>query len=638
PGITVSEFKAVNGSLAQATLTIAADAVPGRRRLRVVGGTNGLTSSRPFFVSRLPEVLEKDPNNTLAAAQQVALPVIINGRLDPTLDVDCFTFEARAGQRIVAAVLAHGMDSLLKKYQLAGFVDSSLELLDEQGKVLAAAEDTLGLDPVIEHTFKADGRYALRVQSLEYRGATSAVYRLTVGDVPYPTFVFPPGARRGDQVDLTFGGFNVPPDARQTLTASSASSSPFPWQAVRFDSPLTDGRELSFIQGEFPERIGTEPNDDRPQATELTLPVTVNARFEQGGDVDWYRVHLAKDKGVLLQTTAQRYLRSAVDTVLEVYDATGKKLAENDDGLLFTGQAAHDFDSADSHLSFTAPLEGDYFIRVNDENGGGGPQAIYRLTAEPLQPDFVLYQWPDAVPIWGAGTTASFIVQIQHWGDLTSDVKLQIEGLPPGWTGSTAVISYSAFPYSKPPYGEQALMTITAPADATIGTAVPFRVVGRTEQAGRSIEHVAQPMTLYGSSHNDRMHLRFGEQSRAVVAAPMDSWLETSITELTVPLGGTIQIPVKIHRRADTKGEIAISVDGPLSGQAAATGWRTPLPVAPSLTELLVPVTMHAERRAGTYGIVVSRAWAADIRAGRPGPCTQLITLHVLPAAPAAKP
>ena len=89
------------------------------------------------------------------------------------------------------------MDSTVRVSFNRGWVDASLELLDEQGKVLAAADDTLGLDPVLEHRFTQDGRYTVRVQSLAYQGSIGSVYRLTLGDVPVPASVFPAGGQRG---------------------------------------------------------------------------------------------------------------------------------------------------------------------------------------------------------------------------------------------------------------------------------------------------------------------------------------------------------------------------------------------------------------------------------------------------------
>jgi len=173
PGISIGAVKAEGPSLVRATLTIAADAAPGRRWLRVVGGTNGLTNGRAFFVSTLAETSEKEPNNTAAAPQDVTLPVVVNGRIERELDVDCFRFQAKAGQKFVAAILAHGMDSTVRVSFNRGWVDAGLELLDDQGKVLVAADDTLGLIPCFSINSKRTAaiRSACRAWRIKARSA-----------------------------------------------------------------------------------------------------------------------------------------------------------------------------------------------------------------------------------------------------------------------------------------------------------------------------------------------------------------------------------------------------------------------------------------------------------------------------------
>src|SRR5262245_60014926 len=66
PGVAVRNVRterASKASVVRATFVIAADAPAGRRLIRVQGGSCGLSNARPFFVSRLPEVVEKEPNN-----------------------------------------------------------------------------------------------------------------------------------------------------------------------------------------------------------------------------------------------------------------------------------------------------------------------------------------------------------------------------------------------------------------------------------------------------------------------------------------------------------------------------------------------------------------------------------------------
>src|SRR6185295_8554185 len=116
--------------------------------------------------------------------------------------------------------------------------------------------------------------------------------------------------------------------------------------------------------------------------------------------------------------------------------------------------------------------------------------------------------------------------------------------LPDGWTGSVATMPATGYANFGPPNGFQALMTITAPASAPVGAVAPFRVVGKAEQGGRVIERVAQPMTLYGGGPRKRRHFRFTPQSWAAVAPSQGFLLTSPVTELTVRLGETVQVPV----------------------------------------------------------------------------------------------
>jgi hypothetical protein len=624
PGITVKDLKVVSPALVKATFVVAADAPVGKRLIRISGSSCGLTNSRPFFVGRLPELNEKEPNNTPETAHEVSHPVVVNARMDPAADTDCFAFRARAGQKVVAAVLAQGMDTLYRGYRMSGYLDTSLELLDDKGRVLAGAEDTFGLDPILNFAVPADGRYVVRVQSVFFKGAPMAAYRLTLGEVPYPTHVFPPGGKRGQKVVVNLG------EHRQTVALSADAPA---WHGVAFDHPLTDGRELAMVADDLPGRI--EPKSrGRNDALPVTVPTVVNGRFDREGEEAWFRVQLKKGQSILLEVTAQRHLRSSMDSRLRVFDAAGKMLLENDDGRLFAhpNQCAHDFGSADSWASFLAPADGDYLICLNDQNSSHGAQAIYRLSVTEAKPDFHLSQWPDAVPIWGPGTTASFVVHLQHWGGLTSDVSLRVEGLPEGWTGSVVTIPHAYHGVFVPPLGVQSLMTITAPKNAKVGTLATFRVVGTAKQDGKVIERVAQPLTLYGSSHTDRMHLRFSPVSRAAVAPPLDSWLDTPVKEVTARIGETIKVPVHLHRSAGSKAEMGVTMDGPINGGAARCTWANPVPLKPDQDEIEIPLHISAERKPGVYGIVATRSWAADLRAGRPGPCTPIIRLTILPA------
>ena len=637
PGITVSEVKVHNyGNRVTAKLSVAVDAPLGRRLLRVVGGSNGLTNARSFLIGRLPEVQEPIGGDG-PAVQEVSTPLIINGRLDPAADVDRYRFAGRAGQSIVAAVLASRVDVLKPHPQVdMGYLDVSLELLNDQGVILAAADDTLGLDPVVQSTLPADGNYTLVVKGLGYQGFPGAVYRLTLGEVPYPTAIFPAGGRKGETVDVEVSGINIAPGTRMKVQVPSGDE--FPLMDVLVPGPTEGNQFLPFISSNDTEVLETSEPHLRDHAQQLPHPVTVNGRLLVPGEEDWYEIDLKAQENIAIEVLADRHLRAHVDSLVEVYDASGKKLVDNDDGAIFAHECVHDYNTADSWLALKAPADGKYFVRLVNQAANSSNRSVYRLSVRPLESDFVLYQWPDAVPIWGPGGTSTFVVQELHRGGFNSDIELRVEGLPPGWSAPPTRMGCGPYAgWNNIGQGVRVLMTITAPADAARGTVVPFRVVGKAVVNGKTLEHTAQTLSLLGSGHSDRMHLRYSRQAWAAVAPELECRLETTVQEVSGRPGETVQIPVKIHRAANAAKEIGLTVDGGAI-VGASSSIQAPTPIAADQAEILLPLRIGPERQPGNYGFVISRSWASDLRHGRPGPCTPLVMLHVLPAeAPAQK-
>lgn len=616
PGIEVRDWKVFNyGNDAKAELVIAEDAVPSRRLLRVIGGPTGLTYYRSFWVGRLPERAEKEPNNSPEQATEVSLPAVVNGRLAQPQDEDCFRFAGKAGQKLTARIWAHGIDS---RGPQSGFFDSALELLDAQGHVLAEADDDLGMDPLLHLTLPADGTYVVRVKSPTSKGAAWCVYRLLLGEVACPTALFPPGGQRGQTVAVELSGPGV---AAGSMAKVAVTDEAAPVQRINPGGDLDGLVELPFVRGRFPEIVETEPNNDRATATPLSLPGTANGRFLNPGDEDWYRLTVKDLQPVVLEVVAQRLLQSPIDTLLEVYDPAGKLLAQNDDSPLVQGPFQHDFAPFDSGLTFKPPQAGEYFVRVSENSGIRGPRSVYRLTARHPQPDFELFHWPDVVPIWGPGTTASLAVEYLRHDGLTGDIELTVEGLPPGWRGSMSWLP--ANEYRAPVYEGtvKAVLTITAPADAPVGTRVPFRVVGRLRTESGVLERTAQPLNMYELNFLSRP----SSTALAVVARPRGFWLETDMHEVTAQVGQTVEVPVRV---AGVKpgDDISLVVNRFHYGVASSMG--VPQTFAPAET-IRVPLTIPPELAPGTYGIVVARTWRSDVRVGLPGPCTPVIRLVV---------
>ena len=100
-----------------------------------IGGMRPLNEPR-LEVGNVPEILEQEPNNTIAQAQAVSIPATINGHIDGGAtagekpDEDYFRFHAGKGQQLNIDVAAARLGSPL---------DSVIEVLDANGNPIPRA-------------------------------------------------------------------------------------------------------------------------------------------------------------------------------------------------------------------------------------------------------------------------------------------------------------------------------------------------------------------------------------------------------------------------------------------------------------------------------------------------------------------
>ena len=140
----------------------------------------------------------------------------MNGAIFTEGDVDTFRFAARAGRQVVLRALAVGLGSRL---------DPALTLLDERGDVLASNDDFgESREPLIVYTPKSDGTFLLRVSDSVNTGSPRHVYRLTIGELPYLTSVYPLGRSRNSKLPVRVEGANLGGVSRGIIGASLPDS------------------------------------------------------------------------------------------------------------------------------------------------------------------------------------------------------------------------------------------------------------------------------------------------------------------------------------------------------------------------------------------------------------------------------
>ncbi|MBM3457699.1 MAG: DUF1549 domain-containing protein, partial [Armatimonadetes bacterium] len=612
-GVEVREIRPVSDQEVRVGLVVRDDAELGPRRLRLVA-RHGLSDPAWFVVGTLPEVMEQEPNDTPAAATALALPAVVSGAFGVGQDVDWFRFRGSAGTPCVVAVEAYQYDSQVKAGDRWQFAAPVLEVQTSSGRVVAAAVDGRQRQPAVAFRLPEDGEYRVRLHELAYLGGVRGVYRLTVGNVPYPLAVLSAGGRRGTRSPARVFGLNLPGDDAVSLTLPDSVG---PAWVVPFP---TSGRALPCLVGELPEIGEREPNDSR--ANRIEFPATVNGSLDRPADEDRFELYLRRGEGIRAEVFAGRVLGTAADMQLSLFDAGGRPVAENDDdpATLEETRLQHNSLSGDSCMEFAAPAEGFYTLRVRDLAGRGGGRCVYRLQVNALSPGFALTTRYDNPTLPGPGGTGGVLVNLRRWGGFTGAVRVRAIGLPDGFRSGEA--RFPALPAGAAQ--DTAIVTITAPETAQPGDVAPFGLEGSALVEGRTVTRNAEPRTPVGDNYRAIPFYRPTDGCVACVVPPGDLQLSTAAIEVRGPPGQAISVPISVER---------LAMPARAGNLVALSSHHLPLgnPVAAPFAggTVMVPLRIPPSFGPGVYSFVIGVAPTEDVRWRRISLSTPSIRLVV---------
>lgn len=475
------------------SITVGPQAAPGDRELRLMTAA-GLSNPRTFRVGNLaefskpPEISLSGPRNANRPRSQgrpaagpgtserrtISLPCVVNGQIMPGA-VDRYWFSAQRGQRLVVAASARDLIPYLAD-AVPGWFQATLALLDEKGKELAYADDFLfNPDPVLYYEIPRDSEYALEIKDAIYRGREDFVYRITVGELPFVTTIFPLGGQAGKPTTLELQGWNLPTNS---LTMDATDKTPGVYPILVHQRQMVSNPAL-FAVDALPECLELEPNDQPKNAQPITLPVTVNGRIAQPNDTDVFSFTGQAGQEIVAEVIARR-LNSPLDSSLRLTDATGQQIAFNDDQEdQGAGLTTH---HADSRLSLALPATGTYYLHLGDTQGKGGPAYAYRLRIGPPEPNFALRVVPASVNV-RAGGTASLTVYALRKDGFTNEITLVLKDAPTGFTLSGAKV---------PGNTNQARITLKAPREP-LSEPVSISLEGRATLLGQKVTRPAVP-------------------------------------------------------------------------------------------------------------------------------------------------
>ncbi|MCZ2340562.1 MAG: PPC domain-containing protein [Bacteroidales bacterium] len=405
PGLVVTPGK----TKGQIQLQAAPQTPPGWHWLRAVSA-EGVSNPRIVYVGTLPELLEKEPNDSATTAPTVTVPTVMNGKLNKAGDVDSFAVLLKKGQTLVANLEANR--------HLQSPMDAILQIVSADGFVLQHDHDTVELDPRIVFTAPADGRYLVRVfafpsqpnSSIQFMGADTYIYRLTLTTGAFADHPWPLAVSQGTNASVRLIGPNISPNAPLVAVPNRGVDR-------LFDTVSSESNTVAVWREPYPCFTTDQP-------TTLTPPFAISGRLPQNGAVQSIAFTAKKGQRLAIKSFSRAFGQATMP-VLRVVDASGTQLVRVEPTK----------PESDTETAFVAKADGTYRVEVRDLFDHGSSRHVFLLRVTTAVPDFTLTTANDRITIT-PGKPTDVAVTITAEGGFKDNVNVTVEGLPKGVTAA----------------------------------------------------------------------------------------------------------------------------------------------------------------------------------------------------------
>lgn len=422
---------------------IAPNAEPGEREIRLLT-PRGVTNPMVFYVGQVRETCRKPMITSMfqvlgkehlsqrkrpddEVEVRVTVPCTMNGQI-ATGEVNKYRFQARKGQRLVISSLARQLIPYIAD-AVPGWFQPVVTLHDADGNEVSYGDDyRFRPDPVMLFEVPKDGEYVLSIFDAIYRGREDFVYRITIGEVPFLTGIFPLGGPAGASPTIAMKGWNLD---KAVVMPPAKGAAPGIHQVAAVKGGLQSNR-VPFAVDTLPECLDKEDNNTVAKAQKVQLPIIVNGRIDREDDRDVFQFAGRAGDMVVAEVMARR-LDSPLDSQIRLTDAAGKIVAFNDDVEdLGAGLNTH---HADSYIMTKLPADGTYHLHLADTARNGGEEFSYRLRISAPRPDFALRVVPSSIALRSKSGEAVSVFAIRQDG-FTNAIRLALKDPPSGFAAS----------------------------------------------------------------------------------------------------------------------------------------------------------------------------------------------------------
>lgn len=577
-GITVQKIEpGGNANHIKVTVEVSADCRLGEHVVQV-RTNDGISDYRSVYIGAFPNVDEVENNNEFSAPQALDLNVTVNGRITNE-DVDYYKVSLSKGDRLCVEV---------EGVRLGFLIDTSVAVLNSDRFEVAVCDDTAltKQDPFVSITAPEDGDYYIQLRESSYGGNDQSFYRMHVGNFPRPTAIFPPGAKPGEKLKLTFLG-----DATGPIEQEVQLPDDFGFRRGLFltQDGLSSPSPIQFRLSELENVNEVEPNNKYwPETSRGNLPCAFNGVIGKQGDEDLVRFTAKKGQVFDVECYARR-LGSGLDPIINIFNAADKKhIVGNDDSR-----------GPDSYVRFQVPADGDYILRVRDHLKRGAGDFVYRVEFQPVKPQLILsiprvdrysqLRQTIAVPKGGRFATLVNATKLNFGGE----IELLGDNLPPGITM-----------HAQPMRSNLNVMPVVFEAsdEAEIaGALVDFR--GRLIDEDRQIEggFYNQADFALGPPNNARYYDCIVDKLAMAVVEKLPFELE--IEQPKTPLVRDGQINIKVNVKRDEGFDQPINIQFPFRPPGVGTNYQLTIPKG--ATEFYYPLNANGNAQLGKWPIYI---------------------------------
>lgn len=505
---------------------------------------DGISNPFLFAIGQLPQVAEKEDNNTFETAQALpAIPLVVEGKAAGN-DVDYYKFAGKKGQKII-------VDAQCAR--LGSGVDPSIRLTTAAAsrRFIASADDTPGLltDARLMVELPEDTDYVVEISDSRYQGGGRPVYRLVIGPAPFAEETYPLGGRAGEVVGFEFRGGTLTDAAIAADRLAPLGKSWIHWPKIAAPGLAMDLESLHpMVVSQLPEI--REPADPAASPSKGAVPVVFNGRIDPPGDEDRFTVAVAPGKKVKIQVEASRH-GSKLDGVLQVLNPKGAAIGNADDTTIATtrnGQPQNIIEP-DPSLILAVPADvSEITLVLHDLEKRGGIGFPYRIVVEdPDAPGFDVALNDAQASVPKGGTVVLGVTLNRR--EFNAPVTLSVLDPPAGLSFRPGTIAEGQ---------TVGALSLSASPDAAFPLST-LKVVGTAQGPNGPIQKLASHRTTFSTQEFLPTNVLEEDGLAAATAGPSIVALDAPAGPIEAVHGQNVTVPIKAVRTQDANAELAIA-------------------------------------------------------------------------------